>query len=318
MVKKFDLPSASDWILNRRRRNRSVWSEETESTNTKPDMNESKDALGNDRKANYRKWTSGRGSRRSGQRNEDEDWSLNDKWSGSNRWGTDPYGREHDPAVRSAIWRWIWQSGAAIMIFLVVWGLFQVEQPWAKIMQNEVTRLATEDLEYEPLRQAVLRLGLWTDTLAKPVIAPVNNSPRYGLPVEEPVKGVVVQAFGQRGSEFSPGILIAAPAGFPVVAGTNGKVVSSWDEGGGKAVQIVSVDGSIRIISPLERLEVKMGQTVEAKTVLGRLARGEAGRQSQLYVEVRRGGRSVDPMVREEKGGASNESRPPGGGGRPN
>ncbi|QGG47252.1 murein hydrolase activator EnvC family protein [Heliorestis convoluta] len=217
-------------------------------------------------------------------------------------------------------WRLVGQSVIALLLFFSLWGLFQLEHPWAKVAQVQVERIVSEDMEFEPLRQAVLRLGLWTDgTTAMPVFSPNGAVARYGLPVEEPVKGIVVEAFGQRGVDFYPGVRIVGTAGAPVRAAVSGTLITSWSEDGGIYVQIAANDGSTRIMGPLQELYVEAGEKVEAQTVIGPLGRSASAGQAQLYLEVRHEGRSVDPLAPGvQKGGAPDENSPTGGGGNSN
>ncbi|KAB2952332.1 M23 family metallopeptidase [Heliorestis acidaminivorans] len=231
------------------------------------------------------------------------------------RWALyDPPAEKENPKMS---WRWFGQSVMALILLAFFWGVFQIEHPWAKVAQQQVERLVTEDMEFEPMRQAVLRLGLWTDaTVTAPVFAPAGGVARYGLPVEEPVKGIVVEAFGQRGTDFYPGVRIVGTVGAPVVAGVEGTLITHWPEDGGTYVQIAMNDGSIRIMGPLQELYVQTGELVQASTVIGPLGRSASAGQAQLYIEMRQGGRSVDPLAPPvEKGGAVNENSPVGGGG---
>ncbi|MBC9783894.1 M23 family metallopeptidase [Heliobacterium chlorum] len=296
-MKKFGPPESGEWITNRRRKKPSTATPGTSEEKEKGTSSAS------------HPWSSSQFE--SGRR-----WFSKD----DSKWG-DPSWREppHEPEPGSMLRRWLWQTVFAVAIFALVWEVFQLEQPWAKTMQAQIRQLATESMNLEPLHQAVTRLGLWTEEAATlPVLAPTDGGVQFGLPVNEPVKGVIVQTFGQQGNEFSPGIRIAATAGSPVMAGIDGKIINSWDENGGTYVQIAASDGSIRLMGPLDKVELKAGQAVESDTIVGRLARNKEDQQAQLYLEVRRGGQSVDPLERnKEKGGGTVEDRPPSGSGYP-
>ncbi|MDD2422318.1 MAG: M23 family metallopeptidase [Heliobacteriaceae bacterium] len=316
-MKKLKFPGMDEWIINRRRHG-ATGSEITptgEPGENNPAGEERRKWGRRKHQGNYGPWTAGVRYRRL----REQGWKTGNftlpKWPRLFRPGlADP---ERDVNTRTPIWRWVGQIGAALLLLAAVYGLFQLQHPWAVTLQNEVRRYATEDAQFPPLREAVQRLGLWTDVLSvAPVMAPPGGPGKSGLPVTEPVKGIVVQVFGVQGVEFSPGIRIAAPAGSPVTAGTSGKIAAVWDEGGGRFLLITAVDTGIRIMGPLEDVTVKPGQTVEPGTILGKLAREEAGHQSQLYLEIRRGGRCVDPLGDGgKKEGLADENSPPGGGG---
>ncbi|ABZ85245.1 peptidase m23b, putative [Heliomicrobium modesticaldum Ice1] len=294
-MKKSMIPDGGEWIMNRRRRRPAAAGEvvgeaEKEVGSESPMVGRVGAADGGGRLGGGNRWL-GRFGRQSSRR-----WFPSDLTA---RWGEPPPGRREGSSLR----RWLWQTAISLALFAAIWQVFQLDQPWARWLQGEIRRFATENAEYEALHEAVLRLGLWTDAAAvTPVFAPAGGTARVGLPVETPVKGILVQPYGQRGGQFYPGVRIAAPVGSPVIAGVTGKVALEWLENGGYFVRIAADDGTVRIIGPLEKLEVKAGQPVESNTVLGRLARSEADGQAQLYLEVRREGCSVDPMV-SAKGG---------------
>ncbi|MZP30135.1 peptidoglycan DD-metalloendopeptidase family protein [Heliobacterium undosum] len=294
-MKKSIIPDGGDWITNRRRRRPATSGEavreaEKEGAAESPIDGRVGAADGGGGLGGGNRWLGRFGGQSS------RSWFPGDPTA---RWGESPPGRGEGSPLR----RWLWQTAISLALFAATWQLFQIDQPWARWLQGEIRRVATENVEYEALHEAVLRLGLWTDAAAvAPVFAPAGGTARVGLPVETPVKGILVQPFGQRGGHFYPGVRIAAPAGSPVTAGVTGKVALEWVENGGHFVQIIADDGTVRIVGPLEKLEVKAGQPVEPGTVLGRLARSEADGQAQLYLEVRREGCSVDPLE-SEKGG---------------
>ncbi|MBM7866855.1 peptidoglycan DD-metalloendopeptidase family protein [Heliobacterium gestii] len=290
-MKKSIIPEGGEWILNRRRRRPAPSGESLREPEREIGPEPPKDGMGGGSGgAGGNRWLSRFGLAAS------RSWFPSDETA---RWGESPPGRGEASLLR----RWLWQTAISLALFAICWQIFQFDQPWARWLQGEVRRVATENVEYEALHEAVLRLGLWTDAAAvTPVFAPAGGGARVGLPVDRPVKGILVQTYGQRGGQFYPGVRIAAPAGSAVTAGVAGKVAVTWVENGGHFVQIAVDDGTVRILGPLESTEVKTGQAVGLETLLGRLARSESDGQAQLYLEVRREGHSVDPFE-GEKGG---------------
>ncbi len=118
-----------------------------------------------------------------------------------------------------------------------------------------------------------------------------------------PVSGAVTSGFGWRnspwedGSEFHPGIDIAAGIGTPVVATADGEVEKTgWSGGYGNIVQINHGNGIETIYGHNSRIAVSVGQSVKKGQVISYA--GSTGRSTgpHVHYEVRVNGTAVDPI----------------------
>ena len=100
------------------------------------------------------------------------------------------------------------------------------------------------------------------------------------------------------GSNFHHGIDLAAPAGTPVYAARDGRVIfAGWGYYYGRYVRIDHGNGVETRYAHLSRLAVRTGQRVRRGQVIGYVgASGRGAYGVHLHFEVRVGGRSVNPI----------------------
>lgn len=107
--------------------------------------------------------------------------------------------------------------------------------------------------------------------------------------------------FGPRGGKHHGGLDMAAPAGTPIYAATGGTVVKAgnYGDGYGYQVRIRSADGTETIYAHQTpgSIRVKAGDRIPAGTPIG--AVGSTGNSTgpHLHYEVRRNGRSIEPIA---------------------
>lgn len=126
------------------------------------------------------------------------------------------------------------------------------------------------------------------------------------LPSGIPLAGArLSSAFGWRndpmegGSRRHAGIDLAASAGTPVVATSDGVISGAgWDGGYGLLVSIAHGSGVQTRYGHLSRLNVAVGQTVARGDVIGFV--GSTGRSTgpHVHYEVRVNGVAIDPLAR--------------------
>nr|WP_245216013.1 peptidoglycan DD-metalloendopeptidase family protein [Pararoseomonas baculiformis] len=119
------------------------------------------------------------------------------------------------------------------------------------------------------------------------------STPRPGRGA--PVAGRVQKGFGQGGAN---GQTWSAPAGARVVSPCGGRVVFSGPFRSYGQMLIVDCGGGYHfVLAGLDRLDAEPGQRVQAGEAVGTLgnAEGSGGGRASLYLELRRGGRAVDP-----------------------
>jgi len=132
-------------------------------------------------------------------------------------------------------------------------------------------------------------------------------APERGIPEEipdtmMPVSAPVSSGFGPRRDPFTrqmsfhKGLDLAAPAGTPVQAVAEGEVVfAGYQRGFGNTVVVRQVDGLESRYAHLGEVNVRAGDSVQARARLG--AVGDSGRSTgaHLHFEVTRWGTAVDP-----------------------
>ncbi|WP_224405121.1 M23 family metallopeptidase [Afifella sp. IM 167] len=122
------------------------------------------------------------------------------------------------------------------------------------------------------------------------------------LPLGRPIEAPRSSGFGYRTDPFlgrpalHSGVDFRAPTGSPVRATAAGRVVEAgWNGGYGRMVEIEHAHGISTRYGHLSRIDVKVGDTIVAGQVVGRV--GSTGRSTgpHLHYETRRGDRAVNP-----------------------
>jgi len=119
-----------------------------------------------------------------------------------------------------------------------------------------------------------------------------------GWPVDR--NSVVVTAeFGvPRGNSRHEGIDLAAPAGTPVRATADGRVVVAGKDGRyGKSILIDHGGGFKTRYAHLKKIEIKQGKRVERGDLIGRVGKSGNASGTHLHYEVLRNGAPVNPRV---------------------
>ena len=144
--------------------------------------------------------------------------------------------------------------------------------------------------------------------LVKPRETPAAPLRGFGLEVmrgqlEWPVKGAVIAPFGKfKHPEFAAevvrnGIDIDAPIGEEIKAVGNGRIVyADRFSGYGRMVIIDHGERYFTIYGYLSEIFRKNGDEIRRGEVLGRVGDGAALAGSKLYFELRKDGRSLDPV----------------------
>jgi septal ring factor EnvC (AmiA/AmiB activator) len=113
-----------------------------------------------------------------------------------------------------------------------------------------------------------------------------------------PARGPVVKSFGAREAYgvTAKGITIKTRAGAEVVAPYDGKVVFAGEfRGYGRILIIEHSEGYHSLLSGLSRIDAVAGQKVLAGEPVGVMGQSDDGNGPELYVELRRNGRPIDP-----------------------
>jgi septal ring factor EnvC (AmiA/AmiB activator) len=175
----------------------------------------------------------------------------------------------------------------------------------ASLRQEKDSRLrALKELE-----QAALRLQKMIDEMSRRAVVKVPEFPAgAGLEamkgkLEWPVRGQVTGGFGKaKHPEFSAevfrkGIDIEAPIGEEIRAVEKGRVVfAERFSGYGKMVIIDHGERYFSVYAHLSEILKKIGDAVKRGETLGRVGDSESLAGSGLYFEMRKDGKSIDPL----------------------
>ncbi|HAI21043.1 MAG TPA: peptidase M23 [Clostridiales bacterium UBA8153] len=113
-----------------------------------------------------------------------------------------------------------------------------------------------------------------------------------------PVRGRITSGFGMRWGRMHQGLDIAAPHGHPVSASRDGRVSFAGRWGGfGNLVIISRPSGISTYYAHLSRIEVRVGQALEAGQRIGRVGSTGNSTGPHLHFEIRFNGRPVNPRL---------------------
>jgi len=159
------------------------------------------------------------------------------------------------------------------------------------------------------LEQAALRLQKMIEEMSRRGVGKVPDLPAgTGLDamrgkLEWPVRGQIVGGFGKsKHPEFSAevfrkGIDIEAPIGEEIRAVEKGRVVfAARFSGYGKMVIIDHGERYFSVYAHLAEIVTKTGDTVRRGEALGTVGDSESLAGSRLYFEMRKDGKSIDPL----------------------
>ncbi|GGG20335.1 M23 family metallopeptidase [Paenibacillus abyssi] len=184
-----------------------------------------------------------------------------------------------------------------LMMFASVWGMFQLDMPWAKSGQLFVADALTNEMDFEAA-------AAWYQNrfAGSPAFIPIFGSKEQTaervngiikLPIVVPVQdGVIVRTF----AELLSGVEVAAPSEAEVSAVETGRVLLvSYDEATGETVVIQHANKRVTVYSRLEQADVAQNDWVEAGQVIGKLMPATDERPSLLFFAVKENDRYVDP-----------------------
>jgi murein DD-endopeptidase MepM/ murein hydrolase activator NlpD len=131
---------------------------------------------------------------------------------------------------------------------------------------------------------------------AHPRRAPLNKEALLMWPLAQ---GVLLRDYAPHGALSSEGLLLATPAGTPVSAASEGKVLYVGDEGTrfGSMIILQHKEDLLTVYAHLDGVEVEKGQEVERGDVIGRVGSSGQAESPQLHFQVRRGRKTVDPLL---------------------
>ncbi len=160
-------------------------------------------------------------------------------------------------------------------------------------------RAAIDDLEADSRRLRRRLAGLADQQPA----APAESARRSSSGFQWPVNGPITSGFGYRThpvlgyQRLHAGTDFGAPAGAPIVAASNGVVVTAgWLGGYGNAVVVSHSGGIATLYGHQSRLAVGVGTRVGQGQVIGYVGSTGMSTGPHLHFEVRVNGTPVDPL----------------------
>jgi len=154
------------------------------------------------------------------------------------------------------------------------------------------------------VRRALIKFQRWAhltpDGIAGPgtfraLRAPL---PRCPIALAWPLRAPVGSPFGPRGIAFHPGIDLPGATGTPVGAAAPGRVIfAAHDPSGyGNLVEVGHGGGVVSMYAHLSGFSVRIGQSIDTGTRVGRIGSSGESTGPHLHFEVRVRGAAVDPV----------------------
>jgi murein DD-endopeptidase MepM/ murein hydrolase activator NlpD len=142
--------------------------------------------------------------------------------------------------------------------------------------------------------------GLAQDAVAGPATLAALRAPppRVTISLARPLQARISDPFGPRGLRFHSGVDLPAPVGAGVVAAAPGVVsYAGWLDGGWGLLVVVAHGGGVRTMyAHLSRVEVHVGEAVQAGWEVGRVGATGDATGPHLHFEVRVRDAAVDPV----------------------
>ncbi len=126
-------------------------------------------------------------------------------------------------------------------------------------------------------------------------VAPVTTSADLMWPISG---GVILRDFERKRTPYD-GLLVAAPAGTPVSAADDGKVLYVGDEGSafGTVIIVEHSASLVTVYAHLDGVDVEPGQPLKRGAVIGRVGSSGRAESPQLHFQVRENREPVDPLT---------------------
>jgi murein DD-endopeptidase MepM/ murein hydrolase activator NlpD len=134
----------------------------------------------------------------------------------------------------------------------------------------------------------------------KPTLDGGRSDPKAAPSFRWPVRGRIIEGFGATaGASRNDGINLAVPEGTSVKSAEDGEVIYSGNElkGYGNVVLIKHADGWVTVYAHASDLLVNKGDKVTRGQIIARAGATGSVTQPQLYFELRKGQKPVDPKT---------------------
>lgn len=201
---------------------------------------------------------------------------------------------------KSARYKIIWQSAAAIIVFILIIAVCRSETPQMTAAASQLRGWFTADGDMTPIVAWFEDMGLRQDSFDRAGYEVIRANAMVGRIDEEilvPVSGRVISTFGWQNANnndtFHQGITIAVDAKEDVKAAYAGTVLSvERSESGLYTITIAHANGLVTTYGALSRIFVKADQMVDKGDIIAQCS----DNNSQLYFEVKHLGEPIDPL----------------------
>lgn len=210
------------------------------------------------------------------------------------------YNRSHYQGSRSQRrqrHKWLWQSAAAVGIFVIIVGICLSDEPNLAVAQETLRQCFVADSDIAPVMQLFDQLGQNSAQEGQAVRA--NAVLRMNEEMALPAAGRVVENFGWQGGasgSFRQGITIETAADESIKAAYAGTVLVVQQDIDGYKVMIAHSNGLVTTYGHLQQVFVKADQLVEKGQIIA-TAKTVMKEKGELYFETKHLGEPVDPLT---------------------
>ncbi len=192
------------------------------------------------------------------------------------------------------------QGGASLLIFLLIWGIYQFDSPGFISAQAKIREWFTKDYDIQPVLRLLTDVGVWGDTFDRAAFDTMKIQDSPG-PLTVPVSGQVTGPFGwitgsDQSKQFNDGIIIAAPEGTQIKAALAGVVTRiANEEEKGRVLEIAGDNNYLTAYAHCKEILVNLGDKVVAGQVIAKVGKTGKCAHPQLYFRIMKNGDSLDP-----------------------
>ncbi len=192
------------------------------------------------------------------------------------------------------------QTLVALLIFLLIWGIFQFKSPAMLVVQGKIRDWCTTDYQLAPVLKFISDVGIWGNTIERAAFEAVQIS-ELEEPLTVPVSGQIGKPFGwivesDQTRVFHDGITIIAAEGTPIKAAWGGTVCRiSNEEELGRVVNISSENGIVIRYAYCKEILVNLNDEIKAGQVIAKVGQTGKATYPQLLFMVFVNGQPTDP-----------------------
>lgn len=197
------------------------------------------------------------------------------------------------------------QVVVSLMIFVLVWGIFQFNGNFALTMQKSIRTWFSQDTDIISVFKKIGDATILGDPVEK-VFFDLSNMPVINEPPDEltiPVSGTLVQKYGWqesngKASVFNNGITISASINTGIKAADGGVVtnIGYQPDELGRFIEITHANGYTSLYGHCNEILVSINQLVQKGQYIAKVGKTGKAPYSQLYFQYSNKGEAINPM----------------------